>query len=263
MAPITGPPSPASPASVSKGAGRRSALSSLSLPRSPPPTATRASNAPYLFTPLIHAADRVATVPARFRPPPSPPTVRPANLPPFSYLGRPHLCRPPSQLQELAGVATDPPSSEDTAACRRTEPPPPPHSRPPPSVSPAFAPVARRRPKGPRELVGNTLPMASHHRLLSYRTTTPSCVRAARGDHVPARPARAQRRGHAGRSLAGPGRQAEVQPAFRPAVCGRPPALHCSRGPILARHCAANFKSFFNLFNFQKILQTSKIRRNL
>jgi hypothetical protein len=59
-------PSLASPATISKGADRRAALSSLSLPRSPPPTATRASHAPFLFTRLIHAAGRVDAVPGAF-----------------------------------------------------------------------------------------------------------------------------------------------------------------------------------------------------
>jgi hypothetical protein len=86
--------------------------------------------------PLVHAGDRATAALLGTFPttavaiPPS--TVRPANPPPFPYLGPPLLSRPPSQLPELAKVAADPPSDEDVAVRCRTEPPLRPVIAPPP-----------------------------------------------------------------------------------------------------------------------------------
>jgi hypothetical protein len=62
----------------------------------------------------------------------------------------------------------------------------------------------------------------------------------------------------------GLGCQAVAQSAFRPTTRGRPPRLvGSSLGPVSARYCDRDFKCFSNCFKSQKLIQTSKIRRNL
>jgi hypothetical protein len=117
-------------------------------------------------------------------------------------------------------------------------------------VSPASALLARRPPGGPHELDGNTLAPASHHRAIGERAVTT----------LPARPARLQ---HAGHSAAGPGRQAEAQQPF-----GRLRVAGCHASGLRPRTdfspaLCDDFKLSFNCFNSQKIVQASKIRRNL
>jgi hypothetical protein len=124
------------------------------------------------------------------------PMVRPANPPPFPYLGPPSPLSSSLAAPEASRSRHRPPSGEDNVVHRRTEPPPPPRSRPLASVSPASALVARCPPGGPHELAGNTLLPASHHRPLGDRA-----------------------------SAAGPGRQAVAKPAFWPIARGRPLSL--------------------------------------
>jgi hypothetical protein len=77
----------------------------------------------------------------------------------------------------------------------------------------------------------------------------------------PHRPARSR---PAGRLPAGLGSQAVAQPAFRPTAHGRPPCpMGSSLGPVSVRYCAGDFKCFSNCFKSQKLVQISKIRRNL
>jgi hypothetical protein len=54
------------------------------------------------------------------------------------------------------------------------------------------------------------------------------------------------------------------QPAFQPTTRGRPPhPVGSSLRLVSARYCAGDFKCFSNCFKLQKLVQTSKIRRNL
>jgi hypothetical protein len=62
----------------------------------------------------------------------------------------------------------------------------------------------------------------------------------------------------------GLGCQAVAQPAFRPTARGRTPRpVSSSLVPVSAWYCAGDFKCFFNCFKSQKLVQTSKICRNL
>jgi hypothetical protein len=141
-----------------------------------------------------------------------PPTVRPASLPPFRYLG------PPSPL---SSSLTAPGASR---------------SRLPPSVSPASTLVPRRPPGGLHELTSNTLPPASHHRSVDDCATVSSHARGAHGDHTLARPVRAMAWAR--------GPPPRLDQATRPWPSLPRRALHCSRGLDLARHCAAIFNRF-------------------
>jgi hypothetical protein len=62
---------------------------------------------------------------------------------------------------------------------------------------------------------------------------------------------------------AGPSRQAAALRLFQPAAYGGPLGEHCSRAPDFGLTLCGDLKSLFNCFKFQKLFQTSKIRRNL
>jgi hypothetical protein len=103
-----------------------------------------------------------------------------------------------------------------------------------------------------------------HRRAADEHATAPSHARSARGDRAGARVARALQQATQASCPTRLGCQAMAQPAFRPTACGRPPhPVGSSLGPVSARYCAGDFKCFSNCFKSQKLVQTSKIHRNL
>jgi hypothetical protein len=114
---------------------------------------------------------------------------------------------------------------------------------------------ARRPPSGPRELTDSTLPPASDRRAIGERATVLSRARTVRSDRtVSASNAHALFPLPRATSSAGPGRQAEAQPACQPAVRGRSQRpVGGSLGPDRPLHCAQIKILFSDLFNHRNI----------
>jgi hypothetical protein len=167
--------------------------------------------------------------------PPSLIPTSPSSLSPHGVGHEPCHRRPPCQLH------------------RRRMPPrsaaPPLHRRATTGVSPASALPAWRIRRLAVVLYTKTLPPASYHRALGDRATTPPHAWATCGDHAPALPACAQRRGHAGRLRVWtePSGHGPADLSSRPHVAGLR-ALHCSRRPDSARHCATGLNRFSIVF---------------
>jgi hypothetical protein len=104
----------------------------------------------------------------------------------------------------------------------------------------------------PRQLIGITLPPASHHRAVNERTAVPSRVRAAHSDRAMNTPGARVPYHSAGHFSTGSGHQAEAQRAFRLATLDRPPRLvGCSPGPDQDR---ADLKIYFLMYLIPEIL---------
>jgi hypothetical protein len=166
-------------------------------------------------------------------------------------------CRASSPLPATTGAPSPPTNAATRRRLHRLTVDPPFRYAPALSSLPDTFPVTpSRSPATPCRRRATAEPSAS----------TPPC-RPARGLRVvtaPARAARALQQAAQAGCPAGLGCQAMAMPTFRPTARGRPSCpVGSSLGPVSTRYCAGDFKCFSNCFKSQKLVQNSKIRRNL
>jgi hypothetical protein len=246
---------------------RRVARSPLTLLHSPPPHphSSRAPKPPHRSPHL----DR------RLQPPAAP---SPSRIP---VEHRRRLPLPGELLPELSipAISCNLLTPSPLLSCRTSSPPPATTGAPSPptnaaarhrlhhlTVDPPFrcAPALSSLPGTfPVTPSGSPVTPCRHRATTEPPASTPP-RHPARGLRVVTVPARALQQDAQAGCPAGLGCQTVAQPAFWPTARSRlPRPVGSSLGSVSARYCAGDFKYFSNCFKSQKLVQTSKIHRNL